>query len=207
MPSPLHEERLQTILSQLRCDGVRSVQDLGCGTGELLMRLREEPRFEKVVGIDIDEKALQAARRTLGLDPLDQSARVRVHRASFEETDRRLKGFDAAVMLETIEHIEPGRLSRVEGAVFGHARPHLVLVTTPNAEYNPVHGMAPGEKRHPGHYFEWDRAKFRHWAYGVAERQGYQVRFFDIGPVYPGLGSSTQMARFQLAEAQLGQSA
>lgn len=207
MPSPLHEERLQTILSHLRREGVRSVQDLGCGAGELLMRLREESRFEELVGIDIDERALLAARRVLGLDPLDRNGRIRVQRASFEEADRRLQGFDAAVMLETIEHIEPGRLSRVERAVFGRARPRLVLVTTPNSEYNPVHGMAPGEKRHPGHYFEWDRARFQRWADGVAERQGYQVSFFDIGPPYPGCGSSTQMARFRVAEASLSQSA
>jgi len=199
MASDLHEERLRTVLAHLRMSGAQSVQDLGCGTGELLMRLQHEPQFKTVVGIDIDQRSLAAARQTLGLDPLeslDQTSRIRVCQASFEEVNRRLRNFDAAVMLETIEHIDPRRLSRVEDAVFGATGAGMILVTTPNQEYNAMHGMAPGEKRHPGHYFEWDRAKFRRWACGVAERKGYTVSFFDIGPLHPVLGSSTQMARF-----------
>ena len=100
------------------------------------------------------------------------------------------------MLLETIEHIDPGRLPRVERAVFGAMRPRLVLVTTPNREYNTLHGMAPGRRRHPGHRFEWDRAQFRQWATAVATRNGYAVAFADLGEPDPQRGGSTQMACF-----------
>lgn len=107
----------------------------------------------------------------------------------------------AAVLLETIEHIDPGHLSRVERAVFGGYRPRTVVVTTPNHEYNAVYGMARGQFRHPDHRFEWDRSRFRHWATGVAARNSYSVAFNDIGDPHPTLGASTQMAVFTLTAA------
>jgi small RNA 2'-O-methyltransferase len=120
---------------------------------------------------------------------------------SFTDKDERLTGFDAAVLVETIEHVNPGRLSAVEQAVFGCYRPPLVLVTTPNAEYNVLYGMGAGEFRHPDHCFEWTRAKFKAWARGVAARNGYQVLFREIGELHPTLGRETQIARFQLEPA------
>lgn len=85
-------------------------------------------------------------------------------------------------MLETIEHVDPGRLSKVERGVFGGMRPRTVLVTTPNQEFNVLHGVLPGRRRHPGHRFEWTRAQFRIWSSGVAGRNGYTVSFGDLGP-------------------------
>jgi hypothetical protein len=108
-----------------------------------------------------------------------------------------LSGFDAAALVETIEHVDPSQLSRMEHAVFVVWRPNLVVLTTPNSEYNPVLGLAPGEFRHSDHRFEWDRQKFRSWASGVAERCGYKITFEYIGPRDPDFGSSTQMAVFR----------
>ena len=198
MPTALHLARLDSVLQCLRDSGARSVLDLGCGPGELLLRLAAEPQFERILGIDIDTRVLARARAALDLDWLGRSQRVSVMQASFEDFEPALAGFDAAVMLETIEHIDPGRLSRVERAVFGQMRPATVLITTPNTEYNLLHGMAPGQKRHPGHRFEWTRAQFRQWAEGVALRQGYALSLHDLGPVDARLGSSTQMALFQI---------
>jgi small RNA 2'-O-methyltransferase len=192
----LHEERLDTVVQHLLRSGARRVLDLGCGNGELLLRLADYARFEQLVGIDIDEAALAAARRALGLDPSGPTGRMHVRHGSFLAADAALCGFDAATMVETIEHIDARYLSRVEGAVFASLRPQTVLVTTPNQEYNVLHGIAPGELRHPDHRFEWTRAKFRQWARGVARRNGYRVSFFDIGPPDALHGSTTQMARF-----------
>ena len=150
----------------------------------------------RALGIDIDARALADARAALGLNWLQPAPRLSVRLGAFEEVDAELTGFDAAVMLETIEHIPLGHLPRVERAVFAAMHPHLLLVTTPNQEYNVLHGMAAGRKRHPGHHFEWTRAQFQQWANGVAQRQGYSVSFSDLGPPDPVRGSSTQMARF-----------
>lgn len=194
--SALHEERLDTVVRRLLGSGARSVLDLGCGPGELLLRLAQEAQFTRVIGIDIDEHVLRQARLLLGLGLPDQADRVQVRYGSFEDAEREFKGFDAAALVETIEHIDPRRLPRVERAVFGSMRPAIVLVTTPNQEYNRLHGMAPGRLRHPGHRFEWNRATFGQWARGVAQRNSYVVTFLDIGPPDPMHGSSTQMAHF-----------
>jgi len=196
MSSALHEQRLDTVARELLASGARSVLDLGCGPGKLLLRLVQQPQFERIIGIDIDEHALREARLTLGLGLPDQADRVQVRYGSFEAADRDYAGFDAAALVETIEHIDPRRLSRVESAVFGSMRPATIVVTTPNHEYNVLHGMTPGRLRHPGHRFEWNRAKFQQWAQGVADRNHYAVTFLDIGPPDPLRGSSTQMARF-----------
>jgi len=194
--TPLHIERLDAVVRALLDRGATSVLDLGCGPGELLLRLREHPQFVRLLGIDIDARALADARAALGLNWLRPDPRLSVRLGSFAEVDAELKGFDAAVMLETIEHIAPGHLPRVERAVFAGMHPRLVLVTTPNQEYNVLHGMAAGRKRHPGHHFEWTRAQFQQWAHGVARRHGYSVSFSDLGPLDPVRGSSTQMASF-----------
>lgn len=196
MASALHKERLDAVVRHLLDSGAARVLDLGCGPGELLQRLAQQPQFTCIIGIDIDARVLGEARSALGLGLPHPAGRVQVRYGSFEEADPELVGFDAAALVETLEHIDPGRLPRVERAVFGNMRPRTVLVTTPNQEFNVLHGMAPGKRRHPGHRFEWNRAKFRQWAQGVAQRNGYDVSFTDIGANDPVRGSSTQMARF-----------
>lgn len=171
--------------------------DLGCGAGDLLVRLAARDTFTRLVGIDIDPAAVAAACHTLHDLRGAPRDRVQVYCASFEARGEDLAGFDAAALVETIEHIDPGRLARVEETVFGRMRPELVLVTTPNQEFNVLHGLGPGERRHRDHHFEWPRARFRQWARGVAERNGYRARFVDLGAADPLLGSSTQMARFK----------
>ena len=192
----LHEQRLSAVTGALLANGARSVLDLGCGEGVLMARLAEQAQFTRLVGIDVSACALEVAREVLRLDPLALPGRIAVLHASFTEADPQFRGFDAAVMLETIEHVDPGRLSLVERAVFGCYRPRTVLITTPNQEYNAVHGMSPGALRHPDHRFEWDRPRFRRWACGVAQRHGYSVAFQDIGDCHPTRGASTQMAHF-----------
>jgi hypothetical protein len=109
--------------------------------------------------------------------------------------DRRLAGYDAAVLMEVIEHVDPDRLGALEQAVFAEAAPGTVVVTTPNADHNVLYpGLEAGTMRHPDHRFEWGRAQFRAWAGGVAQRHGYQVRFEPVGADDPDAGPPTQLA-------------
>lgn len=197
MALSLHEQRLNVVVQQLLASGATSLLDLGCGPGELLLRLVPYHQFSRIVGMDIDESALAEARQMLGIGWFDSTGRVEIRHGSFEQADADLTGFAAATLVETIEHIDPHRLARVEHAVFGSMQPGLVLITTPNHEYNLFHGLTYDQRRHPDHRFEWDRKKFREWSQGVAARNGYQVMFEDIGPCDPMFGSSTQMARFE----------
>ena len=189
-----HGLRLDTVLRELLRCGARSVLDLGCGGGELLLRLAREAQFCRIVGMDISVDVLRAARELLQAEPGALAQRVELVEASFAVSDARFAGFDAAALVETIEHIDAHRLSAVERAVFGSFRPATVVITTPNSEYNPIHGAPAGSFRHPDHRFEWPRAKFRDWARGVAGRNGYRAAFGDIGEPDPDLGSPTQMA-------------
>jgi hypothetical protein len=100
-------------------------------------------------------------------------------------------------VIEVIEHMEAERLPAFEQALFGHAQPGAVVITTPNREYNALFaGMAEGAMRHPDHRFEWSRAEFEHWSLSVAAAHGYAVRFEGIGEADPDKGAPTQMGVF-----------
>lgn len=166
--------------------------DLGCGPAPLLEVLVAEPRLQRLVALDTCPVALEDARARIRVPP----PRLKFVRASFAERHEDLRGFDAAVLLETIEHLDPAELSRLECALFAYHRPGHVVITTPNIECNPALGVPAGRFRHPGHRFEWTRAKFGRWAAGVAERNGYAVTLSGVGPVHPAYGQPTQIATF-----------
>jgi 3' terminal RNA ribose 2'-O-methyltransferase Hen1 len=200
-PAPLAVQRREAILAALRACGAARVLDLGCGQGQLVQELLKDVRFTEVVGVDVSVRALTIAARRLRLDRMGerQAARVRLVQGSLAYTDRRLKGYDAAVLSEVIEHLDLPRLPALEYAVFGHARPRTVVVTTPNVEYNVRWETLPaGHVRHGDHRFEWTREEFRTWAATVAERHGYGVAFTPVGPDDPEVGPPTQMAVFHV---------
>jgi 3' terminal RNA ribose 2'-O-methyltransferase Hen1 len=199
-PLRLHEQRLQAVMEVLKASGARRVADLGCGAGKLLKRLVAEKQFEEILGLDIGIRSLEIAARRLRLDTLNEKKRNRIKlmQGALTYRDTRIEGFDAAALVEVIEHIEPDRLPSAERAIFEFAKPGLVVITTPNREYNAkFEGMAPGSLRHADHRFEWTRSEFSGWASGVAGRFGYAVRFQGIGEADPELGHPSQMAVFE----------
>ncbi|WP_432031064.1 3' terminal RNA ribose 2'-O-methyltransferase Hen1 [Streptomyces antibioticus] len=204
-PTPLAVQRRDAILAALRAAGAARVLDLGCGQGQLVQALLKDVRFTEIVGVDVSMRALTIASRRLKLDRMGerQAARVRLVQGSLAYTDTRLKGYDAAVLSEVIEHLDLPRLPALEYVVFGSARPRTVLVTTPNVEYNVRWESLPaGHVRHGDHRFEWTREEFRSWAATVAERHGYTVEFVPVGPDDPEVGPPTQMAVFTLGTPQ-----
>ncbi|MCL7490518.1 3' terminal RNA ribose 2'-O-methyltransferase Hen1 [Streptomyces sp. MCA2] len=201
-PVPLAVRRREAILAVLRSAKAARVLDLGCGQGQLVGALLKEGQFTEVVGVDVSMRALHEARRRLRLErmPERQSERVRLVQGSLAYTDSRLKGYDAAVLSEVVEHVDPARLPALEYAVFGSARPRTVVVTTPNVEYNVRWESLPaGRVRHADHRFEWTREEFRQWAREVAARHGYEVSFAPVGPDDPEVGPPTQLAHFRMA--------
>jgi 3' terminal RNA ribose 2'-O-methyltransferase Hen1 len=198
----LHQKRLETVRSVLQETGATRVVDLGCGEGKLLSLLMAEKQFENILGMDVSWRSLELAKERLRLDemPERQRSRIQLIQGSLTYRDQRIAGYDAAAVVEVIEHLDAARLATFERIVFEFARPRHVVLTTPNAEYNAVFATLPmGEFRHGDHRFEWKRAEFEEWASKVAERFGYSVRFEPIGPQDPALGAPTQMAVFSLA--------
>ncbi|MEU0057199.1 3' terminal RNA ribose 2'-O-methyltransferase Hen1 [Streptomyces sp. NPDC006334] len=201
-PTPLAVQRREAILAALGASGAARVLDLGCGQGQLVQALLKDPKFTEIVGVDVSMRALTIASRRLKLDRMGerQASRVKLVQGSLAYTDNRLKGYDAAVLSEVIEHLDLPRLPALEYAVFGAARPRTVLVTTPNVEYNVRWESLPaGHVRHGDHRFEWTREEFRAWARSVAERHGYEAEFVPVGPDDPEVGPPTQMAVFTLS--------
>ncbi|MFD0412597.1 3' terminal RNA ribose 2'-O-methyltransferase Hen1 [Streptomyces sp. NPDC127108] len=198
-PAPLAERRRDAILAALDAAGAARVLDLGCGQGQLIQALLKDTRYTEIVGVDVSMRALTVASRRLKLDRMGerQAERVTLLQGSLAYTDKRLKGYDAAVLCEVVEHVDPERLAALEYAVFGSARPRTVLVTTPNVEYNVRWESLPaGHVRHGDHRFEWTRAEFGQWADQVARQHGYGVEFVAVGPDDPEVGPPTQMAVF-----------
>ncbi|MBI4493218.1 MAG: 3' terminal RNA ribose 2'-O-methyltransferase Hen1 [Chloroflexi bacterium] len=198
-PLGLNQQRLGTVVAVLKSAGARRVVDLGCGEGRLLAALLEDSSFEVVAGMEVSPRALEVARSRLRLDRLPEARRqqVRLFQGSLTYRDRRLEGYDAATVVEVVEHLDPPRLAAFERVVFEFARPDTVVLTTPNREYNVrFERLSAGAFRHRDHRFEWTRAEFQAWAARVARRFGYAVRFLPVGPEDPALGSPTQMGVF-----------
>ncbi len=196
----LNEQRLGAVLAALKATGAARVLDLGCGEGRLLQTLLKERQFTEIVGMDVSHRALEIARDRLHYDRLPplQKQRIRLLHGSLIYRDQRLAGFDAAAVVEVIEHLDAARLAAFERVLFEHAKPKNIVITTPNREYNVKWETLPaGKFRHRDHRFEWTRAEFQAWANAVGARFGYNVRFLPVGPEDSAVGSPTQMAVFQ----------
>ena len=198
-PLSLNEQRIGAVLAALRASGAKRVLDLGCGEGKLLRELLQDRSFERIVGLDVSMQTLQRAVQRLGYDrlPAMQKERIELIHGSLMYRDKRLDGFDAASVVEVVEHLDPPRLKAFELVLFEFAKPTTVVLTTPNQEYNVKWETLPAEKfRHPDHRFEWTRSQFQGWAIGIAHRFGYWVRFLPVGPEDEVVGSPTQMGVF-----------
>ena len=198
-PLSLHEQRLGAVLAVLKQAGAQRVLDLGCGEGRLLQLLLAEQSLTEIVGLDVDHRALELAAERLHLAQLapTQRQRITLLHGALTYRDQRLHGYDAAAVVEVIEHLDPPRLAAFARALFEFAQPRLVVCTTPNVEYNSNFPSLPaGHFRHKDHRFEWTRAEFQVWAEEVATRFGYTVRFLGVGPADPTLGAPTQMGVF-----------
>ncbi|WP_374454246.1 3' terminal RNA ribose 2'-O-methyltransferase Hen1 [Nocardioides sp.] len=194
---PLNTQRHDAVLQMLLDLGARSVIDLGCGPGQFLQRLVRTPAFTRVAGSDVSTRSLQHAARRLRLERMSerQAERIELFQGALTYEDARYAGFDAAVLMEVVEHVDPPRLEALERVVFGAARPGAVVVTTPNSEYNALYESLVG-MRHPDHRFEWTRAELGEWAERVCRTYGYRVEVHGIGDHDESLGTPTQMAVF-----------
>jgi 3' terminal RNA ribose 2'-O-methyltransferase Hen1 len=196
----LHDQRIAAVVAAIAASGAERVLDLGCGSGKLIAALLKLGHLRQVTGMDVSHHALEMAARRLHLDELSPRARARVEllHGSLTYTDGRLRDFDAAAVVEVVEHLDQARLETFEHSLFGFARPRLIVMTTPNAEYNVLFdGLPAGAFRHADHRFEWTRAQFGDWAGAVAARHGYDVTLAGVGPEDATVGCPSQLAVFR----------
>ncbi|MDB5306064.1 MAG: 3 terminal ribose 2-O-methyltransferase Hen1 [Gemmataceae bacterium] len=199
-PLSLNDQRLMSVVAALRSGGAKRVLDLGCGEGKLIRELLKDRQMDEILGMDVSVRTLEVAARRLKLErlPDHQANRVKLIHGSLMYRDRRLEGFDAAAVVEVVEHLDPPRLKAFERVLFEFAKPRTVVLTTPNREYNVTWDTLPaGQFRHADHRFEWTRQEFQDWATGIATRFGYAVRFLPVGPEDKALGPPTQLGVFE----------
>jgi len=197
----LNAQRLGGVIAALKSCGANSVIDMGCGEGNLLSLLVREGQFTRIAGMDVSHTALERASDKLKLDRVSDSTRERVtlFQSSLMYKDSRFKGYDAACVIEVIEHLDLPRLTAFERVLFEYAKAPVVVLTTPNREYNVKYeNLDESDLRHSDHRFEWTRAQFREWAAKTAAQYGYAVRFSEIGDSDETLGAPTQMGVFTL---------
>jgi 3' terminal RNA ribose 2'-O-methyltransferase Hen1 len=195
----LNEQRMNTVVAALKSANAKRVLDLGCGEGKLLRALLADRAFEEIVGVDVSHRSLAMAHERLERLPERQRQRLKLIHGSLMYRDKRWSGFDAAAVVEVIEHLDRPRLAAFERVLFEFARPMSIVLTTPNVEYNARFETLPaGKFRHKDHRFEWTRSEFQDWANAMGNRFDYTVRFLPVGPEDSALGAPTQMAIFSL---------
>jgi hypothetical protein len=132
-------------------------------------------------------------------DAAKDKDRLTLFQGALTYRDGRFGGYDAACVVEVVEHMDLDRLPAFERTLFGEARPGTVVLTTPNAEYNARYGfLHDGNLRHPDHRFEWTRREFEDWARETAGQYGYTVAFRPVGDADEICGTPTQMGVFTL---------
>tara|TARA_R110002050_G_scaffold33863_4_gene85859 strand:- start:3869 stop:5266 length:1398 start_codon:yes stop_codon:yes gene_type:complete len=196
----LHQQRLSLVLSKLKESGANSVLDLGCGEGKLIRMLLKEKQFSNITGMDVSYQELTKCKDRLHWDEMAprQKERINLFQGALTYKDKRLEGFDAAAIVEVIEHLDENRLKSFERVVFECAKPKTVVLTTPNGEYNVLfENMEADKMRHTDHRFEWSRTEFETWAKKVAETNNYNVKFLPIGEEDEKVGAPSQMAIFE----------
>ena len=88
----------------------------------LSISIEEQP----ILGMDVSIRSLEIASKRLKIDNLSsfQAERIKLIHGSLMYRDKRLAGFDAASVVEVIEHLDPPRLSAFEPMVHSRRRRH-----------------------------------------------------------------------------------
>lgn len=195
----LNTRRLKKVMEAVKNSGASSVIDMGCGEGRLLSLLLKETSIQKIAGMDVSWSALERASQKLYLDRMTETQRNRIDlfQSSILYKDERFSEYEAACIVEVIEHLDKNRLSFFEQVVFGEAKPKTVILTTPNVEYNKNYPLLQeGTMRHGDHRFEWSREEFETWSDHICNDFDYEVKIYEIGDEDEELGTPTQMGVF-----------
>ncbi|XP_040467136.1 small RNA 2'-O-methyltransferase [Falco naumanni] len=212
---PLYKQRYQFIKDLVGKYKPKKVADLGCADCTLLWMLKSCSCIEVLAGLDICASVMKEKMHRLSplpadyLKPSERSLTVTLHHGSVAQKDPCMLGFDLVTCIELIEHLEEPELKKFPEVVFGFMAPSIVVISTPNSEFN---SLLPGVMlfRHPDHKFEWNQVQFQSWALETARCYDYSVEFTGVGHPPTGMenvGFCTQIAVFLRKYPQTSESA
>ncbi|KAJ8376159.1 hypothetical protein SKAU_G00067390 [Synaphobranchus kaupii] len=183
---PLYMQRYQFVVDFVRRHKPKKVVDLGCADCSLLRKLKFHRDIELLVGVDIDSAIIRQKMYTLApfpteyLKPADQPLTIELYQGSVTEKESRTRGSDLVTCIELIEHLPLAEVERFSEVLFGYMSPAAVIVSTPNADFNPLLPGCSGF-RHIDHKFEWSNSDFQNWALEMCRLYGYVVEFTGVG--------------------------
>lgn len=196
---PLNTQRMEAVKNAVLSSGVETVLDIGCGEGKLTAMLLHEQQIKKITAADVSVSVLEKAKQKLNYERMQPylKNKLTLMQASLMYKDDRFSGFDAACVVEVIEHMDIQRIPFFEKVLFGYAQPKTVILTTPNKEYNIKYPTLENDTlRHRDHRFEWTRDEFKNWCEHICSEFGYKAEIKNIGETDEEYGSPTQMGVF-----------
>ncbi|KAG4108172.1 hypothetical protein H8356DRAFT_1621207 [Neocallimastix lanati (nom. inval.)] len=214
---PLWFERRTLILKILnKHKDFKKVIDYGCNVGNLLEVLKNNSDYEEIIAVDNDENVLKEAYEKskvtkyfmvyLKTKPLN----IKLLKGNIKYADVRLLNSDALICSEVIEHLDNETLEIFPKIVFNIYKPKVVIITTPNCEFNYYfkelnYGTPQQKFRHEEHLFEWTRKEFNLWVKNIAEKYNYKFEITGIGSAPKEIvdgdrGYCTQIAIFERIE-------
>ncbi|XP_071879014.1 hen1 methyltransferase [Bombus fervidus] len=206
---PAYIQRYAAVADILSCERyqgkLRKIVDFGCAELGFLTHLKNTKGIQEILCVDINRPILEAY-KTRGAPLVSEYLHrrtapfvIEISEGCVTQSDKRLENADAVICIELIEHLYPDTLTNLPYNIFGYIKPILVVMTTPNADFNALFPNFSGF-RHPDHKFEWTRQQFQDWAENITLRYpNYIVTFHGICKGPEGsehLGCCTQMAVF-----------
>ena len=224
------------ILNKYKCS---TYLDIGCNNCKLIKYLKNSNEYlNLIIGIDIDDVVLKNGNEYLSpswfdyLKPRVQPLDVYLIKADISEPSDFLveqigyesTGLECVSMVEVIEHMYPEVLEKAINTVFVKLKPQIVVMTTPNSDFNVVFDDMDKENndpdrsqtekpkfRHWDHKFEWTRYEFQSWCQSLLEKYAeYELVCYDgrgLGPeAYTDIGFCSQIALFKKKEKLMSES-
>ena len=188
----LNTMRWNTVLKSLADYDVKSLLDLGCNNGKFLEKVRDKLDINKLAGTDISFKVISVANRKANKKDM---SKIDFFHSSILYKDNRFKGYDAVTVIEVMEHIDKSKLYLFEKILFGYINPRIIILTTPNKDYNENYKNLDSKGlRHFDHRFEFTKEEFKNWKGLMCFHYHYFSKFIEIGTPddkdkYPTLGT------------------
>ncbi|WP_338707925.1 3' terminal RNA ribose 2'-O-methyltransferase Hen1 [Paenibacillus amylolyticus] len=205
-PVRLNELRYRAITDVVATLPVkRLIVDMGAGEGKLSARLAYIPGVEAILAVEPSgQSRLRAMERFAKLE--GRSGVVAMPEpiiGSLFYFDEQMQNQDVMILCEVVEHIEEYRLNGIMDTIMNDYQPEVLLVTTPNKEYNEVYAMEQESFRHHDHRFEWTRAELASRCEEWTQDGNYGYEIKGIGEHVEGYGQPTQLVIFERRKESL----
>ena len=198
---PSQQEQTPVRLNELRYRAItdvvaglshkRRIVDMGAGEGKLSAKLAYIPGVESILAVEPSgQSRLRAMERFAKLEGRSGLAAMPESViGSLFYFDEQMQHQDVIILCEVIEHIEAYRLNGIVDMIMNEYQPEVLLVTTPNKEYNQVYAMEQESLRHHDHRFEWTRAELAAQCEMWTKQAEYTFEIRGIGSMQKALGS------------------